>query len=128
MIHTNKNVQFSKNMIRVHTFHLFISFPNFHRKWVILTTAWKFRECIGVLTANISVISDKIKLSTNGVGSWCKFCPQNAFNTAFCGQTWSGHIWISIVHYDSFDWKLKDGADINRALVYFKRTSPTVHF
>ena len=24
---------------------------------------------------------------------------------------------ISIVHYDSFDWKLKDGADINRALV-----------
>ena len=31
---------------------------------------------------------------------------------------------ISIVHYDSFDWKLKDGADINRALVYFKRTSP----
>ena len=32
---------------------------------------------------------------------------------------------ISIVHYDSFDWKLKDGADINRALVYFKRTPPT---
>ena len=31
---------------------------------------------------------------------------------------------ISIVHYDSFDWKLKDGADINRALVYFKRTPP----
>ena len=26
---------------------------------------------------------------------------------------------ISIVHYDSFDWKLKDGADINRALDYF---------
>ena len=27
-----------------------------------------------------------------------------------------------------YDRKSKDGADINRALVYFKRTPPTVHF
>ena len=30
--------------------------------------------------------------------------------------------------YDSLDWKSKDGADINRALVYFKRTPPRVYF
>ena len=50
----------------------------------------------------------------------------NAYALSLAGKDQS--IRISIVHYDSFDWKLKDSADINRALVYFKRTPPTVHF
>ena len=58
--------------------------------------------------------------------------PNHVFSIAKAVKIWhwekSFCIRISIVHYDSFDWKLKDGADINRALVYFKRTPPTVDF